>query len=177
VHDHKTWRIEKVESSVSLLLVYDSSQQKFLDMIVQWIGVEVYIIFGAYCRGCKLYKVCVGVNGDVPVIPGCCPYIVSFALWMAYVRLSVGVAASSVRSRSTYPNVNNYRPTSLSKYKHCFKWYPTKITETWHSRQYNFIDRVCCELTIRLLLPRVPKFYDENHAYLDRLYLTFDRVY
>jgi archaellum component FlaC len=36
-------------------------------------GVEVYIIFGAYCRGCKLYKVCVGVNGDVPVIPGCCP--------------------------------------------------------------------------------------------------------
>jgi hypothetical protein len=40
-----------------------------------------------------------------------------------------------------------------------------------------FIDRVCCELTIRLLLPQVPKFYDENHAYLDRLYLTFDRVY
>jgi hypothetical protein len=32
---NKTWRIEQVESSVSLLLVYDSSQQKFLDMLVQ----------------------------------------------------------------------------------------------------------------------------------------------
>ena len=57
-------------------------------------GVEVYIICGAYCRGCKLYKVCVGVNGDAPVITGCCPYIVSFALWMAYVRLSVGVGGA-----------------------------------------------------------------------------------
>jgi hypothetical protein len=29
---------------------------------------------------CKLYKVCGGDHGDVPEIPGCCTYIVSFAL-------------------------------------------------------------------------------------------------
>jgi hypothetical protein len=51
------------------------------------------------------------------------------------------------------------------------------VSSEMFSKIRYFIDRVCCELTIRLLLPRVPKFYDENHAYLDRLYLTFDRVY
>jgi hypothetical protein len=47
------------------------------------------IIFGAYCRGCKLYKVCVGVNGDIPVIPGCCPYIVLYSSQQKFLDMIV----------------------------------------------------------------------------------------
>jgi hypothetical protein len=45
----------------------------------------------------------------------------------------------------------------------------SNVSSEMFSKIRYFIDQVCCELTIRLLLPRVPKFYDENHAYLDRL--------